>query len=457
MRVAASGSGERILFAYREQDVLTPALVANNPSSWHGSEGADLVIIGARGLLPSLRPLADQRASEGLRVAVVDIEDVYDEFSAGEKDALAIRSFLGNAVTSWSNAPRFVLLAGAATYDPRGWLGRPELDQVPTVMVATRYIEASSDDALVTFDPATGPALAIGRLPLSSPAEMDAAVAKIVGRKVATTNDSLLLVHDRDGNIPFSAATAEVQSALSRWKTQDFARGADDGATHTALVEALRAGPIAVDYQGHGAEDFWAGRILASTDVDALAGAGNSSLLVAATCLNAYFVDIGREALGSALLRTPGGGAWGVWASSALTLPTQHALLSRTLLDGALNEGLTLGEATLKAKQAVTDPDVRASFHLLGDPALGPSRRGARPSLPPARGRARSAAARRARRSPSSRRWCSLSWRSRFAGVEQLTTGKRPPVPVPHRRGVAPTRRGRKAAERAGVVSCRSR
>ncbi|MGZ6132186.1 MAG: C25 family cysteine peptidase, partial [Myxococcaceae bacterium] len=129
------------------------------------------------------------------------------------------------------------------------------------------------------------------------------------------------------------------------------------------------AGPVAVDYQGHCAEDFWAGRILNTSDVDALSEAGSSSLLVAATCLNAYFVDIGREALGPALLRTPNGGAWGVWASSALTLPTDHALLSRTLLSAVLDEGLTLGEATLKAKQAVTDPDVRASFHLLGDPS----------------------------------------------------------------------------------------
>ncbi len=58
-----------------------------------------------------------------------------------------------------------------------------------------------------------------------------------------------------------------------------------------------------------------------------------------------------------------------MWASSAFTIPTEHALLSRTILSGVLNEGLTLGEATLKAKQAVSDPDVRATFHLLGDPS----------------------------------------------------------------------------------------
>jgi MYXO-CTERM domain-containing protein len=309
-----------------------------------------------------------QRVREGLQVAVVDIQDVYDEFSAGEKDAMAIQAFLSNA-RSWPNPPSFVLLAGRATYDPRGWLGQPELDQVPTALIETQYLETGSDDVLVTFDGATVPGLAVGRLPFSSVEDMDAAVAKILGRRLATPTQSLLLVHDRDSNISFSAASAEVASAFSSWKTQDFARGADDGATHTDLIGALRAGPIAVDFQGHGAEDLWAGRILSSADVDALSGAGASSLLVAATCLNAYYLDIGRESLGGALLRTPNGGAWGVWASSAMTLPTEHALLSKTLLSAALQDGLTLGEATLKAKLAVTDPEVRSSFQLLGDPS----------------------------------------------------------------------------------------
>ncbi len=380
--LTAPGSGSRILYAYRDQDVLAPAVVANTPSSWHSAPGADLVIIGPRTLLPSLQPLADARTREGLRVALVDIADVYDEFSAGLKDATAIRAFLANAAQNWSTAPQFVLLAGAATYDPRGWLGHPELDQVPTMFIwaQTPQFETltASDDALVTFDGATEPALAVGRLPMPTAAEMDTAVAKIVGRRLAVPSDALLMVHDHDGISSFSAASAEVQAALSGWTIQEIARGtgtdpeqkALDAATHAALLDALRGGPVAVDYQGHGAEDFWTGgRILATTDADALAGTGKSALFVAATCLNAYFIDIGRESLGSALLRTSNGGAWGVWASSAPTIPIEHPLLSKTLLSAVLNDGLTLGEATLKAKRTVTDPDVRATFHLLGDPS----------------------------------------------------------------------------------------
>ncbi|HET6983699.1 MAG TPA: C25 family cysteine peptidase, partial [Myxococcaceae bacterium] len=140
-------------------------------------------------------------------------------------------------------------------------------------------------------------------------------------------------------------------------------------ATHAALLEALRSGPVAVDYQGHGAEDLWAGRILSDSDVESLGNAGKTTLLVASTCLNAYFLDIGRESLGAALLRVPAGGAWGVWASSGMTLPTDHPLLSSTLLSSVLDGGKTLGEATLAAKRVVTDPEVRATFHLLGDPS----------------------------------------------------------------------------------------
>ncbi len=238
------------------------------------------------------------------------------------------------ATERWSTPPRFVLIAGAATYDPRG-LARPARSSTRSrlLVIQTRYIETASDDALVTFDCDAGPALAIGRLPMSSAADMDAAVAKIVGRRLAMPEDTLLLVRDRDGTIPFSAASAEVRSALSGWRTQDFARGADDAASHTALLEALRAGPLAVDYQGHGAEDFWTGRILSTHGRRRALGCWkqprSSSPRPASTRTSS--TSAARRS-GRPSLRTPNGGAWGVWASSAETVPTEHALLSKTLL-----------------------------------------------------------------------------------------------------------------------------
>jgi hypothetical protein len=73
--------------------------------------------------MEALEPLRQLRESQGLRVALIDIEDLYDEFSFGNKSPRAIKDFLASAKARWSRAPRFVLLVGDASFDPRNYLG----------------------------------------------------------------------------------------------------------------------------------------------------------------------------------------------------------------------------------------------------------------------------------------------------------------------------------------------
>jgi hypothetical protein len=88
------------------------------------------------------------------------------------------------------------------------------------------------------------------------------------------------------------------------------------------------------------------------------------------TCLNGFFHDIDTECLAESLLKAPGG-ALAVWASSGLSVPEAQAALDRKvlrlLLDGT---GRTLGEAIQEAKRSASDPDVRRTWVLLGDPTL---------------------------------------------------------------------------------------
>ena len=44
--------------------------------------------------MDSLQPLKKLRESQGLRVALIDVEDIYDEFSFGNKSPKAIKDFL---------------------------------------------------------------------------------------------------------------------------------------------------------------------------------------------------------------------------------------------------------------------------------------------------------------------------------------------------------------------------
>ena len=65
--------------------------------------------------------MKDYRASRGLGVEVVKIQDIYDEFSYGLKDARAIKDFLGYAYNNWNSNghPTYVLLVGDASLDYR--------------------------------------------------------------------------------------------------------------------------------------------------------------------------------------------------------------------------------------------------------------------------------------------------------------------------------------------------
>ena len=63
-------------------------------------------------------------------------------------------------------------------------------------------------------------------------------------------------------------------------------------------------------------------------------------------------------------------GSAAVWASSGLTEADQQVLLNREFLRAFLQDGYTLGEAVRIAKSAVTDPDIRSTWILFGDPLM---------------------------------------------------------------------------------------
>jgi Peptidase family C25/Lamin Tail Domain len=114
----------RTMYALPEGQFQTPAgFSLNQPSTLNASgNGADLLIISHKDFIPKLAPLVLQRQSQGLAVLVADVDDVYDEFSFGAHSSQALQDFLSYAYTPghWAKAPRYVLLMGDASYDPRG-------------------------------------------------------------------------------------------------------------------------------------------------------------------------------------------------------------------------------------------------------------------------------------------------------------------------------------------------
>jgi hypothetical protein len=374
--VRVPGRKERRLLAFAAEKARSPSgIMPNQPSSWHGRKGgADMVMVAPGEFLGSLSPLKELRESQGLSVALVDVEDVYDEFSFGRKDPRAIKAFVDRARSRWRTPPRFLLLVGDASLDPRDYMGMGDWDLVPTKLVDTAHLETASDDWFGDEDGDGVAEVAVGRLPVRSEEEAAAVVSKIVGydRGAGVAATDVLLVADQNDEFDFEGASAGLAALIPAGQTvQAIFRGQmGSEPARAALLGGLDNGPVLVNYMGHGSVGIWRGGLFSSPDAATLTNGPRLPLVLSMTCLNGMFQDLYAESLGEALLKAPAGGAVAVWASSGLTQPSPQAELNREMVRLLFEgNGLTLGEAAAWAKASVSNPDVRNTWILLGDPA----------------------------------------------------------------------------------------
>ena len=370
--VAVPGEGRRILYAFEPKQQGVPLDVARTvrkPALLR--RGADMVVISAPQLADSLDPLVAMHEDEGMSVSVVDVDQIYDSYGWGEKSPNAIRSFLSDALGR-ATPPRYVLLVGDASLDPRGFMGPSgaAADMVPTMMVDTSLMETSSDSWYARRGDGDM-AFALGRLPVGTPQEAEAMVRKIVEYASAPDSGSFVVATDEaDGEADFPAEGL-VAGGLVPDGIQVVAVDRGSSADPRAdLLAALAQGPAVLDYLGHGSVDLWRGGFLTGSDAQVMANTAHPTFLVAMTCLNGYFIDTGLDSLSESLLKARGG-AIGAWASSGMTDAVPQARLNRAFLSALYSPGATyVGDAILEAQASVTSPDVLATWTLLGDPAV---------------------------------------------------------------------------------------
>jgi len=203
-------------------------------------------------------------------------------------------------------------------------------------------------------------------------------VGKIVGYETGASpgpwTSQVLLVGDQNRDYDFSSATNGVEQLLppTLGVTKILADGQDPGTVHQQLVDALNSGQVMVNFLGHGSVEQWSlAGYFADADAAGLTNGGNLPFVVSMDCLSGFFHDVYTTSLAESLLLAPQGGAVGVWASSGFTTADPQATMDRALVgELAANPTETLGAAILKTKAGTTDPDVRRTWILFGDPAM---------------------------------------------------------------------------------------
>jgi hypothetical protein len=115
----------------------------------------------------------------------------------------------------------------------------------------------------------------------------------------------------------------------------------------------------------------WRGHVFTADDADSLPNAGRLPFYISMTCLNGFFQAPYGDTLAESLLKAEQGGAVAVWTSSGMTEPAGQLKMNKELVRQLFNgEGLTIGEAVMRAKASTQDQDIRKTWIFFGDPAM---------------------------------------------------------------------------------------
>jgi hypothetical protein len=341
-----------------------------------------------------LDDLVDLREDSGLNVKVVDVTDIYDEFSYGLTTPEAIRDFLAYAYDNWQRpAPQYVILVGDASFDYKDNLNIGTINYVPGYMVVADYMgEAITDEYFVKLsgDDAI-PDMYIGRLPAQSQADAEAMVDKIVTYEQSIHQkdwrQNVLLIAD-DQNEDFEAVfeTMNEDAIALLPSTMVPLRGYLESSTPVGIASfidsSIGSGALIVNYSGHGGLKTWASEsIFEDTDVADLDNNGKYPFVIGMSCLTGNFGYVSSvngmvPSLAETLLLADSEGAVAALMPTAMTTTAGQHILNTALFEAFFTDDIReLGPAILSAKQVLLAngsaeyEQISQTFLLFGDPA----------------------------------------------------------------------------------------
>jgi hypothetical protein len=373
-------AGHRYL-AVSQPALLSPRVAVAAASSLRATQNqADYLLIAPRAFLAVGEPLVARRADQGLTTRAVAFEEIADEFGYGQPSAEAIKSFLAYAFQSWARpSPRYVLLFGDSSYDPRNFIATSQASPLPALWTKTSYLWTASDPLLAAVNGEdTLPDLAIGRLPATTVEEAQKLVAKLIAWEDSgqgLSGQAALVADNPDLAGDFEANVRDIAESFLSGRSRLLLLNELGAGTRPTIQDAMNSGLSYLSYVGHGGAAVWASEnVWNSWDASSLQAQSQQPLLVTMNCLNGYFVAPAFDSLAESLLKAEGRGAIAAFSPSGLSLDgpahQYHRALMAELTSGRHER---LGDALAAAQKAYAGtglmPELLSVYHLFGDPA----------------------------------------------------------------------------------------
>jgi len=410
----------RKFIAFDGTSYFTPDVVGVVESqNLHAPDNPEMLIVVHPNFSTQAQSLADfHEMEDGMSVKVVDIFQVYNEFSSGNQDVSAIRDYVkmiyDRALVG--EEIKHLLLFGDASYDYKNikFSASNNTNFVPVYQsLNSGYSEGSSgstsssstyctDDYFALLDDNDGQNIgdatakldiSLGRFPVQNTLEANAMVDKIKHYKTTKGNwlNNITFIAD-DGNSNLHVEHTESHTSLlsniayqydidkiylDAFQQVEGQGGSRYPEVNKTLMDKIFTGTFIMNYVGHGkATGLSKEQILDIPMIQRMENKDKLPLLITATCTFSRFDDPQTTSAGEELLINPNGGAVSIVSTVRIVgangnLKINDAFFKHAFFPMEDGKMPTLGEITRRAKNSLnSSANNFRKFSLLGDPAL---------------------------------------------------------------------------------------
>jgi hypothetical protein len=375
----------------------------------HATPAIDMVIIVPKVYAQQAELLAEKHRTSGLKVIAVQPEWIYNEFSSGSPDATAYRRFMKMFYDrgTENDKPKYLLLFGDGLFDNRHLTEIGSRMDPRFYLLSYQMVESTdesysygTDDYFGFLDDNEGSNLAsnsldigIGRFPVSSLAQAEAAVQKTLSYMDGNVQNKW------KNKIIFTADDADTKIAPTHHVTQadEVARYIENNHPQymvtksymdafkpvsvngkktypdakKKLLNFLKEGCFMLNYTGHGGKAGWSQEdMLNIADVRQMNFEG-LPLWITATCDFGWF-DGTVTSGGEEAFLNKNGGAIALFTTSRVVYSSENLQINKRLVNylfPADKKWLPLGDVLRKSKNDLKSAN-KLNYILLGDPAL---------------------------------------------------------------------------------------
>ncbi|MFN7833031.1 MAG: type IX secretion system sortase PorU [Bacteroidota bacterium] len=372
----------------------------------HGLRGLDMVILYHPEMEQAAERLAEHRRSfSGLSVATVDVLKLFNEFSSGGKDPVAIRDFARMLLERDPDKFQYLLLFGDGSFDPKNNSnGDGNNDYIPVFETAESFSPINafpSDDFFALLSPVEGGALtgsldiAVGRLVARNTEDAEYLTDKIIAydKDPALLGDwrlrVLFIADDEDGNAHINQAdklATDNTNAVKFFNNEKVyfdayqqvatSAGQRFPDAKAAINSNIFKGNLITHYIGHGGPRGWSQeRVLDNNDIASWDNKNRYPLIITATCTFGGYDDYTTLTGGEQALLRVNSGAIALFTTVRSVYINGNEDLTdavQSIIYEKINgEYRTIGRILKDSKNKLTSDIQNARrFTLLGDPAM---------------------------------------------------------------------------------------